>query len=86
MVLWVETDSHRTFIVKATGQYAELRAGNCSFLAIYNLVLFCSSHHQMGVLFLPGFVGHNAQVWMDHVLYPLVSKQWTSHNGAFLCP
>lgn len=46
----------------------------------------CSSHHQMGVLFLSGFVGHNAQVWMDRVIYPLGSKQWASHNAAGLFP
>lgn len=59
---------------------------NCSFSTIYNLALFYSSHHQMGVLFLPGFVGYNAQVWMDRVLYPLVPKRGASHNEAFFSP
>lgn len=86
MAPWVETDSRQTFVVKATGQHCSIEDGRWFFLSDLQPSTFCSSHHQMGVLFLPGFVGHNAQVWMDRVLYPLVSKQWTSHNEAFLFP
>lgn len=72
MALLIVTDSHQTFIIKATGQCLRIKYGRLFFWRDLQPGTSPQFHHQMIVLFLPGFVGHNAQAWVD-VIYPSVS-------------